>query len=42
MALMLCGGKGNISVTANVAPRAMHELCKAAMAGDIEKRHRHQ
>jgi 4-hydroxy-tetrahydrodipicolinate synthase len=35
MALMLCGGKGNISVTANVAPRAMHELCVAAMAGNI-------
>lgn len=35
MALMLCGGKGNISVTANVAPRAMHELCVAAMAGEI-------
>jgi 4-hydroxy-tetrahydrodipicolinate synthase len=35
MALMLCGGAGNISVTANVAPRQMHELCKAAMAGDI-------
>ncbi|MEO8407969.1 MAG: 4-hydroxy-tetrahydrodipicolinate synthase, partial [Oxalobacteraceae bacterium] len=29
IALMLCGGKGNISVTANVAPRAMHELCMA-------------
>ena len=35
MALMLCGGKGNISVTANVAPRAMHELCVAAMAGNV-------
>ena len=35
MALMLCGGKGNISVPANVAPRAMHELCAAAMRGDI-------
>lgn len=33
MALMFCGGQGNISVTANVAPRAMHELCVAAMAG---------
>lgn len=32
--LMLMGGKGNISVTANVAPKRMHELCKAAMAGD--------
>jgi 4-hydroxy-tetrahydrodipicolinate synthase len=37
VALMLAGGKGNISVTANVAPRAMHEMCKAAMAGDIAK-----
>jgi len=36
MALMLAGGKGNISVTANVAPRAMAELCKASMAGDIK------
>lgn len=35
IALMLCGGKGNISVTANVAPRAMHELCVAAMAGNV-------
>ena len=35
MALMFCGGQGNISVTANVAPRAMHELCVAAMAGRI-------
>ena len=37
MALMFCGGHGNISVTANVAPRAMHEMCKAAMAGDIAR-----
>jgi len=28
---MLCGAKGNISVTANIAPRGMHELCDAAM-----------
>ncbi len=34
VALMLCGGQGNISVSANVAPRLMHELCVAAMAGD--------
>jgi len=33
-ALMLCGGHGNISVTANVAPRLMSELCTAALAGD--------
>ena len=37
IALMLCGGAGNISVTANVAPRAMHELCVAAMGGDIAR-----
>jgi len=35
VALMLCGGHGNISVTANVAPRLMHELCVAAMAADV-------
>ncbi|WP_348754907.1 4-hydroxy-tetrahydrodipicolinate synthase [uncultured Aquincola sp.] len=34
VALMLLGGQGNVSVTANVAPRLMHELCKAAVAGD--------
>jgi 4-hydroxy-tetrahydrodipicolinate synthase len=34
IALMLLGGHGNISVTANVAPRAMSELCRAAIAGD--------
>jgi len=31
---MLAGGHGVISVTANVAPKAMHELCVAALAGD--------
>jgi 4-hydroxy-tetrahydrodipicolinate synthase len=31
---MLLGGKGNISVTANVAPNAMSALCTAAIAGD--------
>ena len=36
VALMLCGGQGNVSVTANVAPRLMHELCVAAMAGDVK------
>jgi 4-hydroxy-tetrahydrodipicolinate synthase len=36
VALMLCGGQGNISVTANVAPRLMHELCMAAIAGDVK------
>lgn len=34
MELMLMGGKGVISVTANVAPRLMHEMCSAALAGD--------
>ncbi len=37
VALMLCGGAGNISVTANVAPRLMHELCMAAIRGDIQE-----
>jgi 4-hydroxy-tetrahydrodipicolinate synthase len=35
VALMLCGGHGNVSVTANVAPRLMRELCAAALAGDV-------
>jgi 4-hydroxy-tetrahydrodipicolinate synthase len=37
VALMLCGGAGNISVTANVAPRQMHELCMAALRGDVKE-----
>jgi 4-hydroxy-tetrahydrodipicolinate synthase len=37
VALMLCGGQGNVSVTANIAPRLMHELCKAAIAGDVKR-----
>ena len=37
VALMLCGGHGNISVTANVAPRLMRELCAAALAGDARR-----
>ena len=37
VALMLCGGHGNVSVTANVAPRRMHELCVAAIAGDVKR-----
>lgn len=40
IALMLLGGAGNVSVTANVAPRAMHELCKAALAGNIAEARR--
>ena len=35
--LMLLGGDGVISVTANVAAKAMHEMCAAALAGDISK-----
>jgi 4-hydroxy-tetrahydrodipicolinate synthase len=37
VALMLCGGQGNISVTANIAPRLMHELCMAAIAGNVQR-----
>ena len=35
VALMLMGGKGNVSVVANIAPRLMHEMCVAALAGDL-------
>ncbi|HEY5603180.1 MAG TPA: 4-hydroxy-tetrahydrodipicolinate synthase [Gammaproteobacteria bacterium] len=34
MDLILLGAKGDISVTANVAPRAMHDMCEAALQGD--------
>jgi len=34
IATMLLGGHGNVSVTANVAPRLMSQLCQAAIAGD--------
>lgn len=34
---ILAGGQGVISVTANVAPRAMHDMCMAALAGDAER-----
>ncbi len=34
---ILMGGKGNISVVANVAPRMMHEMCAAALNGDLPK-----
>ena len=37
VALMLLGGHGNVSVTANVAPRQMHEMCMAAIAGDVQR-----
>ena len=36
-ALMLLGGHGVISVTANIAPKLMHEMCVVAMAGDTKK-----
>ncbi len=35
LALTLMGGDGVISVTANVAPRLMHEMCAAAFSGDL-------
>jgi 4-hydroxy-tetrahydrodipicolinate synthase len=35
--LMLAGGKGTISVTANVAPQLMHRMCQAAVSGDVEQ-----
>ena len=37
VALMLLGGHGNVSVTANVAPKLMHELCMAAVKRDAER-----
>lgn len=40
MELMLAGAKGNVSVTANVAPRAMADLCSAAVAGNREEAER--
>ena len=36
LALMLLGGHGVISVTANVAPRLMHEMCSRALSGDVK------
>ena len=38
--LMLLGAKGNISVTANIAPKMMHDLCVAALNGDLPTVHR--
>ncbi|MBU0688116.1 MAG: 4-hydroxy-tetrahydrodipicolinate synthase [Gammaproteobacteria bacterium] len=35
LSLMLLGGHGTISVTANVAPKLMHEMCAAALKGDV-------
>lgn len=37
LALLLLGGHGTISVTANVAPRLVHEMCTAAFAGDLAR-----
>ncbi len=37
LALMLLGAQGTISVTANVAPKLMHEMCAAALGGKVEK-----
>ena len=37
MELILRGARGDISVTANVAPQAMHEMCAAALAGDRQR-----
>lgn len=37
VAFILLGGHGCISVTANVAPRLMHEMCAAALTGDVVK-----
>jgi len=37
LALMLLGAVGTISVTANVAPKLMHQMCAAALAGEVEQ-----
>jgi 4-hydroxy-tetrahydrodipicolinate synthase len=37
LALILMGGHGVISVTANVAPKLMHQMCAAALVGDVKK-----
>ena len=37
LALMLLGAHGTISVTANVAPKLMHEMCVAALNGEIDR-----
>ena len=39
-ALILLGAHGNISVTANVAPKLMHDMCAAALAGDLAETRR--
>ncbi|HET7832680.1 MAG TPA: 4-hydroxy-tetrahydrodipicolinate synthase [Gallionella sp.] len=37
LALLLLGAQGTISVTANVAPKLMHEMCAAALNGEVAK-----
>lgn len=37
LALLLLGGQGTISVTANVAPALMHQMAAAALAGDLAR-----
>jgi len=37
LALILLGGHGVISVTANVAPKLMHQMCSAALVGDLKR-----
>ena len=37
VALMLCGGHGNVSVTANIAHKLMHDMCLAAIAGQSQQ-----
>lgn len=38
--VIMAGGKGVISVTANVAPKLMHDMCSAALAGESEEAER--
>src|SRR5438477_2739162 len=35
--LILCGGRGVLPVTADVAPKLMHQMCAAALVGDVKK-----
>jgi 4-hydroxy-tetrahydrodipicolinate synthase len=37
VALILMGGHGVVSVTANVAPKAMHQMCAAALTGNVQR-----
>ena len=37
LALLLLGAHGTISVTANVAPKLMHEMCAAALRGEVAR-----